>query len=251
MTRAILRRYPCPAGRQLVPHLIRYGNRVVPPSILSGADGRDMPRGPKAAPARAAQAELARLMASIALGDELELEIEEAPAPRYLPPPLHAPATPIAEECSAAAPEVTPAQSDVSVSTAVVSDASPAASACSQRSSLSSPLSDSSELVDFSPAAEEATVLNDLPDDLLGWIFAFVHLEQLCRAARPVCHGWRGLVTVVIDTCRSLSRAPLHLVSQLTPRTDPCDTGAGAPGLRARALHMLRASPRACSAAAG
>ena len=233
---------------------MRDGNRVVPPSILSGADGRDMPRGPKAAPARAAQAELARLMASIALGDELELEIEEAPAPRYLPPPLHAPATPIAEECSAAAPEVTPAQSDVSVSTAVVSDASPAASACSQRSSLSSPLSDSSELVDFSPvqeAAEEATVLNDLPDDLLGWIFAFVHLEQLCRAARPVCHGWRGLVTVVIDTCRSLSRAPLHLVSQLTPRTDPCDTGAGAPGLRARALHMLRASPRACSAAAG
>ena len=192
-----------------------------------------MPRGTtKAAPARAAQAELARLMASIALGDELELEVEEAPAPRYLPPPLRTPATPIAGECSAAEPEVTPAQSDVSVSTAVVSDGSPAASACSQRSSLSSPLSDSSEVVDFSPgreAAEEATVLTDLPDDLLGWIFAFVHLEQLCRAARPVCHGWRGLVTVVIDTfaacrehrstwCHSSHLGPTPVTPALKPR---------------------------------
>ena len=142
--------------------------------------------------------ELARLMASIALTDELELEIEEAPAPRYLPPPLLA--TPIAAACSAPAPEVTPAQSDVSVSTVVISDVSPAPSACSQISSLSSPLSDSSDAVDLPQEEAEATVLSDLPDDLLGWIFAFVDLEQLCRAARPVCHGWRGLVTVVIDT---------------------------------------------------
>ena len=141
-------------------------------------------------------------MASIALTDELELEIEEAPAPRYLPPPLLA--TPIAAICSAPAPDVTPAQSDVSVSTVVISDMSPAPSACSQRSSLLSPPSDSSDTVDLSPMQEagEATVLSDLPDDLLGWIFAFVDLEQLCRAARPVCHGWRGLVTVVIDTRR-------------------------------------------------
>ena len=197
-----------------------------------------MPRGSsKAAPARAAQAELARLIASIALGDELELEIEEAPAPRYLPPPLHAPATPIAEACSAAEPEVTPAQSDVSAKTVVISDASPAASACSHMSSLSSPLSDSSDVVDLSPlqAAEVATVLTDLPDDLLGWIFAFVHLEQLCRAARPVCHGWRDLVTVVIDTCRSPLRearrsalchsSPLAGADPPWGRT-PCETGA-------------------------
>ena len=159
-----------------------------------------MPRATSKGPARAAEAELARLMASIALTDELELEIEEAPAPRYLPPPLLA--TPIAAACSAPAPEVTPAQSDVSVSTVVISDVSPAPSACSQISSLSSPLSDSSDAVDLPPTqeAEEATELSDLPDDLLGWIFAFVDLEQLCRAARPVCHGWRGLVTVVIDT---------------------------------------------------
>ena len=139
-------------------------------------------------------------MASIALTDELELEIEEAPAPRYLPPPLVA--TPITAACSAPALEVTPAQSDVSVSTVAIPDVSPAPSACSQISSLSSPLSDSSDVVDLPPTqeAEEATELSDLPDDLLGWIFAFVDLEQLCRAARPVCHGWRGLVTVVIDT---------------------------------------------------
>ena len=37
-----------------------------------------MPRATSKGPARAAQAELARLMASIALTDELELEIEEA-----------------------------------------------------------------------------------------------------------------------------------------------------------------------------
>lgn len=155
-----------------------------------------MPRANNKAPARAAQAELARLMASIALTDELELEIEEAPAPRYLPPPLLA--TPIA----ATSPEVTPAHSDVSISTVVISDVSPAPSACSKMSSLSSPLSESSDAVDLSPVqeAEEATVLSDLPEDLLGWIFAFVDLEQLCRAARPVCHGWRATVTVVIDT---------------------------------------------------
>ena len=193
-----------------------------------------MPRTNKAAPARAAQAELARLMASIALGDELELEIEEAPS-RYLPPPLHAPATPIAAVVSAPEPTVTPAQSEVSPATSELSPASTCPTTCP------SPLSVSDGVVDLSPVqeatapvleAEEPTVLTDLPDDLLGWIFAFVHLEQLCRAARPVCHGWRGLVTIVIDTRRSVLIA---LVSQLThlswgtPGAGPCDTGAESP----------------------
>ena len=167
-----------------------------------------MPRTNKPAPARAAQAELARLMASIALGDELELEIEEAPS-RYLPPPLHAPATPIAAVVSAPEPTVTPAQSEVSPAASELSPSSTCPTSCP------SPLSVSDGVVDLSPAqeatapvleAEEATVLTDLPDDLLGWIFAFVHIEQLCRAARPVCHGWRGLVTIVIDTFRSVLR---------------------------------------------
>ena len=136
-----------------------------------------MPRSNK--PARAAQAELAlaRLMASIALSDEHALEIEEAPAPRYLPPPPHTP-TPTAEiglalESSAAAPDETPHRAADGIS--AQSEDTPS-SFCPQPSPLGDDTIDPTPTPTQEPAApsapsaptQVATELTDLPDDLLG-----------------------------------------------------------------------------------
>lgn len=130
----------------------------------------------------AASAELQRLAASInALDDEeLELEVEDATPKQRTPkaPVVHAEAPHDADEMAVLAlPQPITRESSAAPSPSV-------------------------ELVIAEP--QPPTTLSNLPDDLVGWIFTFVHLEQLCRAARPVCSTWHGLVTVVIDTYSTL-----------------------------------------------
>ena len=128
----------------------------------------------------AASAELERLAASInALDDEeLELEVDGASSPK----PKHPPPAPVVR---ATPPRAADEMEALALPQPISAETTPSAA-----------------LVIDEP--HPPTTLGDLPDDLIGWIFAFVHIEQLCRDARPVCSMWHGLVTVVIDTYSTL-----------------------------------------------